>query len=318
MYVPYLYGRRSELLAIRALLGHADRDMSQWLPVVEPVIAQVNDLARCISLCQEASQSIGVIVNPYRHQLRDEDALSAWQNQIWNKLNEAPAILPTFLADARVTRSGLEAFLARFPGRDLAVVVCDDHLSLRDAQLLSRQARVRWFLVFTDHVDSQTIAALPAPRTIWMKDCFISQVRNADYQGADFFTDRHTLFQGRAAGIGDYLCLGKAFQDGGGPPGAVTIHAAYKDLANQHVRTEHFVSDDQIQLQVDTAVKFLQAARKLVNEVSRRPNEFGSNPALSEFERLVQESLFPQLAGSKKLQIVHHMCLMMDVLQGRL
>lgn len=132
------------------------------------------------------------------------------------------------------------------------------------------------------------------------------------------FTDRHTFFRGRAAGIGDYLCLGRAFQDGGGPPGAVTIHAAYKDLASQHVRIEHFVSDDQIQLQVDTAVKFLQAAGKLVNQVRRRPNEFGSNPALNEFERLVQESLFPQLAGNKKLQIVHHMCLMMDVLQGRL
>lgn len=318
MYVPYLYGRRSELLAIRVLLGHADRDLTQWLPVVEPVIAQVNDLARCISLCQEAGQSIGIIVNPYRHQLRDEDALSAWQNQIWNKLNEAPVIVPTFLADARVTRSGLEAFLARFPDRDLAVVVCDDNLSLRDAQWLSRQDRVRWFFVFTDHVGAQTVAVLPALRTIWMKDCFVSQVRNADYQGADFFTDRHIFFRGHAAGIGDYLCLGKAFQDGGGPPGAVAIHAAYKDAENQHIRIKHFISDDQIQHQVDTAVKFLQAARKLVNEVRRRPAEFGSNPALTEYERLVQQSQFPQLAGNKKLQIIHHMCFMMDVLQGRL
>ncbi|CAE6768299.1 MULTISPECIES: sce7725 family protein [Xanthomonas] len=318
MYVPYMYGRQYELLAIRWLLGHTDRDLSQWLPLVEPVMARPNDLGRCMSMCQDQQQDMAVIVNPHRHQLKNSGARHAWGQAAWAQIDAFSAVVPTYRLDEQTTVAEISAFLARFSDRKLAMVITANALSVADTQWLASQAAIRWFVVLTDKVPAHVLALFPSTRTIWLKDCFARLSRNADYKGAEYFTDRHKTSNGKAGGIGDYLCLGDFFSAGGGAPGAVTIHAAFKEPQSQDVWIEHFVSKDQVQHEVDTAVKFLQAAKKLVKQVRLRPKEFGTNPALTEFERLVREDKFPQLATSKKLQMVHHMCLVMDVLQGRL
>lgn len=317
MYMPYMYGRQYELLAVRMMLQDQERDLSRIVPVVEPVIERIDDLRRCIRLCGEADQSIGIIVNPNKHELAHAAAFGQWRDQIWPLIDESPHVVPVLRCEETTTRAEVESFLQRFEGRSVGLLFFGIGMSRRDQQWISRRAQVRWHVVLTDRVSSDFWNELPREKLILLKDCFNRLNRNADYDGSELFTDRHRTYRQIAAGIADYLCIGRLFQPGGGAPGAVVIHATFKERERGDLWVEHFLSDDQIQNEGDLAEKFLQAAGKLVRAARRRPAEFGSNPALVEYGRLVEADKFPQLGTNKKLQMVHHMCVVLDALQNR-
>lgn len=317
MYVPYMYGRQYELLAIRMMLADTERDLGMLMPLVEPVMSQVSGLRRCVEECGEAEQSMGLIVNPHRHQLQTAQARAAWQHEAWRMIDDALHVVPFFRCDQTTGRREIEAFIRRFHGRSAGIAYFGIGLRDADVRWISAHPSVSFHVVDTDHV-AEAVWQQMSERLIALKDCFRRLARNADYDGVELFTDRHRTFRGRALGIGDYLCLGREFIDGGSTPGAVAIHAAYKHSRGGDLWVEHFVSDDRTRGEGDTAGKFVQAARKLAAAVRRRPAEFGTNPALREYARLVRAEEFPGLPTNKKLQMVHHMCLMLDVMQERL
>ena len=318
MYVPYLYGRQYELLAIRMILNNERQDRGTLMPLIEPVVAKLRDLNNCLRLCGEEDQPVAVIVNPHKHELSNATDLAQWQKEAWSLIDELPHVVPTLHCDEGTARKDIEQFLGRFIGRRVAIVYFGISLDNRDQKWLSTNSNIRWHMVLSDHVSSSFWEILPRDRLILIKDCFKRRVRNADYDGREFFTDRHKTYQKQAAGIGDYLCLGRLFQSGGSTPAAVAIHAIFKETNSGDVWVEHFVSDDRTLEEGDVASKFVQAARKLTTAARRRQNEFGLNPVLTEYARLAKAAEFPGLPTNKKLQMVHHICLMIDVIAGRL
>jgi hypothetical protein len=145
-----------------------------------------------------------------------------------------------------------------------------------------------------------------------IRDHFNAQPKNSDYNGSEFFSDRHRTFRDMGIGYGDCMTIGSEYKKGGGPAHAVAIHATYKQTRSGDVWVEHFVSDDTELGVRTTAEKFLQAARKLVRAVSRRRVEFGNNAALDSYAEYVRTNSFPGV--NKQLQIHHHIALNHQIL----
>lgn len=315
MYFPYMYGRRSELLAVRAMLT-AGRDLERLLPIVEPVNRDISDLSRCLTLCEEAGQPVAVITNPNQHQLAPIP--SGWQAGVNTLLAACPTAVPALKCGPHTTAANVSAFFRSMAGREVAIVHAGSSLSQADFTALVGQPTARFHIALANMVPAAQLAAIPKNKRVDVTDPFIRQARNADYDGSEFFSDAYKNFARTSTGFGDFMCIGSSFQPGGGAPAAVVVHAIFKAKESGDIWIEHFLSDDVERDQGDTAGKFLQAAAKLVRAVRRRPQEFGSNPALTAYRTHVQNGHFPQLGKNKELQMIHHMCLMLDVLSGTL
>lgn len=316
MYFPFVYGRRSEFLALRAMLDDR-RSLEALVPVIEPVKRNSSDLARCIKEFGKAGQTLAVILNPDKHELKPKDEAKAWLNEILKVVDEHDSILPTFRCVSTTTLARVFPFLKRFAGRKVALAYSSPALTDAELKTLADDANVRFHIVLNEKMAVAQQMLLPPAKRVDIRDYFNKLDRNSDYDGAELFTDRHKTFKPSWVGFGDYAAIGSAFMPGGGKPAAVAIHAVYKHKSND-VWIEHFVSDDTDKDVGSTDDKFLQAARKLVKAAKTRPKEFGTNFALDGYAKHVAGSHFPGLGTNKVLQIEHHICLMLDLLDGTL
>lgn len=316
MYFPFLYGRGAELLAIRSLLRDP-RDRSALVPIVEPVNANIAPLRRCLDACEEVGQPVVVVVNPGRHQLADPGEARRWFLEAVEGMEACPSAYPAFRTNDRTSLAAVTAVLNAFPEREVVLIHGGAGLGDQELRQLARNPRVAWHIVLDGTCPARQQDLLPGGKKVIVRDHFRKLDRNADYAGTEFFTDQHRTFPPHA-GFGDYLCLGSEFKSGGSTPGAVAIHGVFKNPLNGDVWVEHFVSDDRDRNDGDVASKFLQAAAHFVRAARRRPREFGANPALSAYASYVRQSQYPGLSKNKEHQIVHHICVVLDLLSGTL
>lgn len=273
------------------------------------------DLARCIKEFGKAGQTLAVILNPDKHELKPKDEAKAWRDEILKVVDEHASILPTFRCVSTTTVAHVSSFRKRFAGRKVALAYSSPALTDAELKTLVNDANVRFHIVLNEKMTVAQQTLLPSARRVDIRDYFNKLVRNSDYNGAELFSERNKTFKPSWVGFGDYASIGSAFTPGGGQPAAVAIHAVYKHKSND-VWIEHFVSDDTDMDAGSTEDKFLQAARKLVKAAKTRPKEFGTNFALDEYANHVAASHFPGLATNKVLQLEHHICLMLDLLDG--
>jgi len=316
VYFPFLYGRRSEFLALRAMLQD-HRSLDALVPVIEPVKRNVADLARCLEAYGQAAQALAIIVNPDKYELKTAEQSKGWSKDILKVITEQASILPTFRCTSSTPLTQVNAFLKQFAGRKVAIAYASPAFSDADIGVLAAKIDVRFHIVLNSKMTAAQQKLLPVGKRVDIRDYFNKLERNSDYDGVELFTDRHRTFTPSWVGFGDYASIGSAFTPGGGPPAAVAIHAVYKHKSGD-IWIEHFVSDDTDVAVGDSGSKFLQAAAKVVNAVDARPEEFGSNFALDEYVKCVATEHFPGLGTNKVLQIDHHICLMLDVLSGAL
>lgn len=315
MYFPYVYGRQSELLAIRALVKDS-RPLNELVPVIEPVNTNVAAIAKCIEACEKKALSLVLIVNPNRHQLNTSAAASAWRKNAIPLIAKNPSVIPAYQCQPNTTQSNIDAFFKLFPDRDTAICYSNSSLSDVETKALADRSTVRFHIVLNEKITAAQRTMLPKSKYVAIKDHFNKLTRNADYGGPELFTNKHKKYKSIGVGFGDYAAIGSAFQAGGSTPAAVAIHAIYKNSGTEDIWIEHFVSDDTDILVGDVASKFLQASKKLVAASKKRPLEFGSNGALKAYEQHVKASNYPGLPKNKELQMFHHVCLMLDVLSG--
>jgi hypothetical protein len=315
MYFPYLYARGSELLALRAILDD-HRSLTNLIPLVEGVLSDSKRLVRTIGAYGKKNQAAVILLNPDKHELSDVTARKAWRKEVVTSLNAAPSVLPAWRCSPGVTKANVDAFIALFPGRKVALAYSSPSLSDVEITTLAGYADVQYHVVLDGDLSATKQGLLPTGKRVDVRDRFKKQKKNAAYSGQEFFSDRHSTYKkDKWAGFGDYLCLGNEFSPGGGPAAAVAIHACFKRDTSE-VWAEHFVSDDTDPDVGDTGSKFLQAATKLMKAAKARPKQFGSSYALDEFAHYVGANHFPGLGKSKELQISHHLCHSLDVVNG--
>lgn len=315
MYFPYLYGRAYDLLALRTILKD-HRSLDALIPIVEPVNSNPSAVERCLLDYSEVDQKICILVNPDKHELKNSLAAKAWRKNLISFIGDKESVVPLLRCDGGVTQASVNEFLKDFPDRNVAFLYQGCGLDDAGVKKLAAIRNVAFHIGVDAKISASHRKLLPIAKYVDIKDCFTKLARNADYNGAEFYTDRHKTFAAMGCGFGDYATIGSAFQAGGSTPYAVAIHAAYKDPKTSDIWVEHFVSDDKEKDDSDVATKFIQAARKLVAAATKRKKEFGKNYSIDAYAGYVAASYFPGLPKNKQHQIEHHLCLMLDVLSG--
>lgn len=315
MYSPYLYGRQSELLALRAIKNEGG-DLSSLLPVIEPVLQDSAGIRRCAEVFGEAGHRMVVVLNPTRHQFRDApDAQKVLRNEMGELFDQYPSLIPGYTVGSATSKGEIGGFLKEQKGRPVALLYASPSLRGAELKAVGESGQIAYHFVLNQSASALQIAQLPEEKLVDIRDHFNKLPRNADYTGTELFTDRH-LVQKSIGGIGDYTVVGSAFEVGGGKPGAVAIHASFTEPESGCVWVEHFVSDDTDRDVGDAGSKFLQAAEKLVRAVNKRASQFGSNAALDRYKSYVAGNSFPGLGKNKEHQIHHHVRLMLECISS--
>lgn len=299
MYVPYLYGLSGELLALRDLA--AVPKVGNVLPVIEPVNANPDGLIRALTTLQAAAAPVSVIVNPTQRDFSVPSATPPWLASLRPSLS-LDAVRPAFLVDSGVTLSDVNAFIAAFPSEPLVVVI---RTGVPSASDLAHSFSSREVLVVVHHSVNEAayVASFGIDRVIPLTDSFIGQARNADYAGSDWFTSDHASFiaAGRP-GFGDYTVLGTSpSRPGGGPPGAVVIHASYLHT-DGNIWVRHFVSDTTERNEGSAGEKLMEAMNKLRAERAI----FLDSPGMIQYDTQYTTNSPTSLGTNKRQQISHH------------
>jgi hypothetical protein len=315
MYFPYLYARQSELLALGSMVSD-HRSLNSLIPIVEPVLSSNAQLIRLLNRYGDADLALGIVLNPDKHELSTSAAYQSWLNDVLPVVNKHQSIIPVFRCYQGITFQEIDKFVQYFSGRGIALAYSSPTLSDSEISALAARANVRFHIILDRKIGQHAASLLPRQKIVDLVDNFNKLSRNADYRGPEFFTDQHYAHaQDGLGGFGDYCSIGSDLSVSGGPAAAVAIHTVYKE-EDGDIWVEHFVSNDTEREIGDAASKFVQAATKLVAAARSRPREFGRNFALDEFSKHVAASHFPNLAKSKELQIAHHICLVLDVVDG--
>ena len=107
-------------------------------------------------------------------------------------------------------------------------------------------------------------------------------------------------------GFGDFLMVGDAFSETGGPAYAVAIHITFiNPNEDDQMFIHHFVSD-RTDTPTDPAGKFSEALEKLAAEVEQSDTLVTRTEAVEEFIELHHRGHFPGLGYVKKLSMRHH------------
>jgi hypothetical protein len=316
MYFPYVFGRQSELLAIRSLCEICNQT-GLVVPLIEPVNANPDDLIRCLDKAGKASLRLVVIMNPHQGEF-SIGGITAWAKAVDPVMSKYATLMPALSCGPATDLNKINQFRKRYAGSQIALVYTSPDLSDAEFSELAKHSDVSFHIVIHGKMSAAHKALLPKKKLVDIRDYFNKKARNADYGGRELFTDSHKTFKSNGAGFGDYTIVGAVFDPGGGKPGAVAIHAIYKNSKNGDIWIDHFVSDDVDRDIGDAAGKYLQAAKKLVASLKARKAEFGTNAALAAHIADVQASHFPGLPKSKERQIHHHIALVHDILTGKL
>lgn len=313
MYSPYLYARQSELLALRQLLKN-DVDIERLLPVVEPALINPANIIRCMEAFGKRDEKLAVIINPKKHEFNNNSAAeSRFRAETSAIFQSHQSLIPTYMVHEGSSIQKFQSFLHAYRGRTLAVVHNCSPMSNADFASLLQSQPVAYHLIKTESTDSSQTILVPPHKAIRVTDNFSKQRRNADYGAPELYTTEHNLIGSTLLGIGDYTVTGKGLEVGGGAPGAVAIHATILNSKNE-IWMEHFVSDQVERDEGFPSTKFLEAARKLVHEVQLRPQEFGNDHALLQYQKHVNQNSFPGLPKNKEYQIYHHICRMLSAI----
>lgn len=309
MYHPYFRGKQFELIAIRETAKLLVK--SNFVPIIEPVRESLGNLEKTLeAICEVGGRAI-VIVNPYHGDHRENGAhiTKLLGDGYLGKAISAGILLRSDMDlkeamdcytthakhDPTIIHAGFTApkALADFLGSGLMEsrhVFIDDH-----AKVLYRK-----------HFDGST--------RILVRDGFHRQ-RNADYPDLEEFSELHVTFADLGmSGFGDFLTVGDAYSEGGGPAYAVAIHLTFIDPSKDDVMyVYHFVSTTK-DTPADAAGKFGQALKKLVAKLDTGKSHLLETSAIAEFRDMHAKGHFPGLGYVKKLSMKHHIETLADYL----
>src|SRR5579862_9296110 len=225
MYFPYLYGRRSELLALRDAASEFDLSATV-APVIEPVNEDTGSIKRCLQHLGSHGLYTTVIVNPRQGDFRTANT-NRLRRALASDFSQRPSLLPGLLCDQHTLRADVIAFLEAYPRREVTLLYCGPQLGVSDIRSFAEEQRVRFHISLRGQMPTSLRAVLPRGKAVDIRDGFNALARNADYAGTEYFSDSHESFRADAVGYGDYSVIGAVYHAGGGPAHAVAIHITF-------------------------------------------------------------------------------------------
>ncbi|QOL80528.1 sce7725 family protein [Pseudooceanicola spongiae] len=302
MYHPYFRGKQFELITIREM-AELFAEMN-FVPVIEPVRESLTGLKKALeAVCSAGGHAI-VIVNPNYgdHQEDGANITSLLQEEFSDFENIYAGILLRSSMTVKDVMTCFEQHADHDPvlvhagftaPKELAAALVEDMSELTNV-FVEDHAK----LLYRKHFDKST--------RVLVRDGFKRQ-RNADYEEMEEFSDLHVTYGDLGmVGFGDFLTVGDAYSEGGGPAYAVAIHVTFIDPDKDDVMyIYHFVSDTK-DTPTDPAGKFAQALAKLIAKLDSGSSHILETEAIKEFRLLHEKGHFPGLGTVKKLSMKHH------------
>jgi len=306
MYYPFLYGRQSELLALRDLPS----EPSIWnhiTPVIEPVNSVSGDLLRCLTKLHRLPTPVFLITNPHHENFRRPGTIQQWRQEIDHYVTgDGAIVIPAFQVSGPSAAEQLPLFIQEFPNRPLGLVLRTRDLT---SAFLLKQIRGRDVTIFVHRAAKPRsyLKELPANQTVEVEENFIERARNADYSGIEPFSDSLTEFKkANRPGFSDFGPLPSTFKLGGGQPAAVAIHLSFAD-DDGDISLQHFVSDSTERGDGDRASKMSEAVAKVAAEHRDNPEKFVRSVGFRQYLDQHENAQPTDLATSKRQQISHHL-----------
>jgi len=305
MYFPYLRGKQYELLALRESAAFMSIHKTKVSPIIEPVKNIMPSLEKALYELARKGINFNVIINPSVGDLKGkaDDILQSIKRTLRGYENYQLA----FLVNGNKSWSVIESIVKRIDFNYGGITLI--HIEQVDdiASKIDSIGGVKYNIV-SDDISSRRYYRYFDPETkVSLSDYFKAQTRNSDYRHNDdeMFTDDHVYFDSEGlVGFGDYLTIGKAYNDSGFMPYAVAIHLTYARSIgkDEELRVRHFVCDS-FEDSSDISGKFEEALYKLVAWV---PSSGCKSSAIDEFMDYYSKGHFPGLGTIKKLSIKHH------------
>ena len=310
MYFPYLRGKQFELLALRELLPLMMNNREKVSPIIEPV-KNTSTLVNTLSELRKGNINFNIIINPSVGDFKDSqqilDVIKSKQNGYANfQLGILVEPITNYqslfqaIAEAKVESKGF-AFIHN--------EVIDDIIPTQSE--FSQLSPILYNVINFKKTNRRYYRAFAPETLVSLDDYFVCLEKNADYLDQESqFSEEHLYYKKDGfIGFSDFLTIGDNYSEAGFLPRAIAIHISYRDDAGR-IRVKHFAShtnDDN----TDIAGKFAEANGKLVQWC----NEKGINTiAINRFRDLYEIGHFPGLGTVKKLSIMNHIELILNLI----
>lgn len=302
MYHPYFRGKQFELITIRETAPLlAERG---FIPIIEPVRESLGGLERTLKAICDAGSKAVVIINPYHgdHQENGASITKLLQDDYIGN----DAIAAGILLRSNMTVEEVMGYYAKHADHHPVLV----HAGFTEPKALATDLAADMSgmcnIFIDEHAKLLYRKHFDQSKRILVRDGFKRQ-RNADYPEMEEFSDLHVTYKDIGmAGFGDFLMVGDAYSEGGGPAYAVAIHLTFIDPDKDDVMyIYHFVSDTK-DTPTDPAGKFAQALNKLMNKLNDGNSKLYETSSIKEFRELHAKGHFPGLGYVKKLSMKHH------------
>lgn len=311
MYFPYLRGKQFELIALREISEIMANKIESISPIIEPV-KNSSTLKSTLLELRNKNINFNIIINPSIGDLKNssrtvldviQEQLNGFSNYqiaiIVNESTNVPEMLD-ILRERDVEFTGITLIHEAVTNVSAIIDFTDDFSFVNNVIYFQKTSRR-----YNREFDRNTWVGL--------EDFFITQLKNADYLAVEDsqFSEEHLYYQQDGfKGFSDFLTIGDNYSESGFLPYAVAIHLSYADKDNK-IRIKHFVSDSNDDAS-DIGGKFAEALEKLVTwcEEYNIPDTI----AIIQFKELYRTGHFPGLGSIKKLSIMHHIELVLNLI----
>ncbi len=304
MYHPYFRGKQFELITIREMAPlFAEK---KFVPIIEPVRESLSGLEKALNAINDAKGRAIVIVNP-QHGDHGDDGTNISALLKGGSIGNADisaGILLRGNSSMKDAKACFETHKAHHP----TFVHAGFNEPKALAQYLGSDLGSSTHVFVSNPADTLYRRHFNGSKRILIQDGF-ERRKNADYakNSPEKFSELHVTYSDLGlVGFGDFLMVGDAYSEAGGPAYAVAIHLTYIDPDNDNVMyIHHFVSTTN-DTPTDPAGKFAQALQKLIDEVNSGNSKLLKTDAIREFRELHAKKHFPGLGYVKKLSMKHH------------
>lgn len=311
MYFPYLRGKQFELIALREIGDVMAAKSSKISPIIEPV-KDSSTLKSALADLSFRNINFNVIINPAVGDLvgSSEHIIELLKATLVDYDNYQIGVI----IDENWDINYLEV-LGKSKLSFTGFTLIHNIVAPNPAEVLTIHSK--YFPVVNNIVNFKKTnrrynRSFNEATVVSLEDFFSSQSRNVDYLKVDDspFSEEHLFFKRDGIkGFSDFLTIGDIYSETGFLPYAVAIHLSYSDAQNK-VRIKHFVSDSNDDTS-DVAGKFAEALKKLVTWCDKSALD---SLAIREFRELNMTGHFPGLGTVKKLSIMHHIELVLNLI----
>lgn len=312
MYFPYLRGKQFELIALRESITLLSKNKSKVSPIIEPV-KDSTTLKTTIGDFKKKNINFTIIINPKVGDLQSStnSILTILSRELIGYKNFQIGVI----LSGKENHKTLIASLKKFPSilHGLTLIHNSTYENIDDiVNDYNDTVSVKYNVVHFGKTNRRYYRNFDSTTIVELDDYFSSQQKNSDYKslGESDFSEEHIFYKKDGfIGFSDFLTIGDNYSESGFLPYAVAIHLSYSDSSGK-IKIKHFVSDSNDDTS-DVAGKFEEALDKLISWC--RAKKF-TTKAVEAFEELYDTGHFPGLGVIKKLSIINHIEVVLNLI----